>query len=110
MTGSQQSSADPQSQIQIQLAVKLQLHLLANLHVARINLHGHDQCEQELATKQQSCNKDTQPHLLLNFLRVLMVNCAAYRLASTQDLLDCARELPRTAPVPHDSGNLNDII
>lgn len=64
--------------------------------------------EQALDMQQQSCLPAA--HLALDLAGVLVVHCAAHADACSQDLLDCAPELPRTAAVPHDPCDFDDRV
>ena len=39
-----------------------------------------------------------------------MVDCASHTYACPQNLLHCSLQLPRTAAVPHDPRNLDDLL
>ena len=66
--------------------------------------------DQVLQHNSTEAPKTSSPCLFLDLLGVLMVYMATNWFACSQNLLDCAWEFPRTTPIPHDSGNLNDII
>ena len=58
----------------------------------------------------KSAEKSNNPHLALNLTRILVVHCASHTYTCSENFLHRSLQLPRTAPVPHNPCNLNDLF